>query len=143
MGKAIDLLIDTDVVLDLLLNRPEYSDDAAKVLSLCELGRLKGYITPIIFGNIYYFVQKSMGTSDAVRTSLALLNIVDLIPNTKNSIQDALLSAIPDKEDAMQSLAASHSNRNISAIITRNIKDYKLSAIPALSPSDFLLDFNQ
>lgn len=143
MGKGIAVLIDSDVVLDLLLNRPKYSDDAAKLLSLCEFGEINGFITPIIFGNIYYFIQKSSGTPDAIRTCLSLLNILDLIPNTKASIRDALLSAIPDKEDAMQSMAASHSTKNITTIITRNIKDYKMSAIPAISPSDFLLQFKK
>lgn len=139
MGKGVAILIDTDIVLDLLLNRPGYSDDAARLLTLCELGKVKGFITPIIFGNIYYFSQKASGTSNAVRTCLSLLNILELIPNTKESLRDALLSAIPDKEEAMQSLAASHSDTKISAIITRNIKAYKMSAIPAISPSDFLL----
>lgn len=143
MGKEVAILIDTDIVLDLLLNRPDYSDDAARLLTLCELGKVKGFITPIIFGNIYYFSQKASGTSNAVRTCLSLLNILDLIPNTKESLRDALLSAIPDKEDAMQSLATSHCDTKISAIITRNIKDYKMSAIPAISPSDFLLQLKK
>lgn len=137
MGQPIAVLIDTDVVLDLLLDRTNFSDNAAKLLTLCEQGKVKGYITPIIFANVFYFIQKAAGADQAILKSLALLKILDLIPVSKVNIIDALLSPMADKEDAMQSTAAI-ANGTISAIITRNVNDYKKSALPAMAPSDFL-----
>jgi predicted nucleic acid-binding protein len=137
MGKKIDILIDTDVILDLLLDRPEFSENAAKLLSLCERGEVNGYVTPIIFANVFYFLKKVAGTEQAVLKSLALLNFLEVIPATKSNIKEALFSPMVDKEDAMQSMAA-YSHGSIHAIVTRNVKGYKKSPLQAILPGDVI-----
>ncbi|MCH8545969.1 MAG: PIN domain-containing protein [Cryomorphaceae bacterium] len=137
MGKRIDVLIDTDVILDLLLDRSDYSDDAAKLFTLCERGEINGYVTPIIFANMFYFLKKVAGSEQAVLKSLALLNFLEVIPVTKPNIKEALFSPMADKEDAMQSMAA-YSHGRIHAIVTRNVKGYKKSPLQAVLPGDVL-----
>ena len=137
MGKRIDVLIDTDVILDLLLDRPVYSEESAKLLTLCERGEVNGYVTPIIFANVFYFLKKVAGSEQAVLKSLALLNILEVIPVTKSNIKEALFSPMADKENAMQSMAA-YSHGSIHAIVTRNVKDYKKSPLQAVLPGDVI-----
>jgi predicted nucleic acid-binding protein len=137
MGQPVTILIDTDVILDLLLDRKKFSDDAAMLITLCEQSKVKAYVTPIIFANVYYFIQKTAGAHQAILKSLALLKILDVIPVSKANIIDALVSPMADKEDAMQS-AGAVANGTIHAIVTRNVNDYKKSPLIAITPADFL-----
>ena len=142
MGKPIGVLIDTDVLLDLLLDLENFGDQAAAILSLCEQGKLKGYLTPVIFANLFYFLEKSGSKELAIVKSEALLRFLDAIPISKKAILNALISKIGDKEEALQSFAALEYG-NIFALITRNVKDYKQSALPAFSPLQFLAQLEE
>jgi predicted nucleic acid-binding protein len=137
MGKPIAILIDTDVLLDLLLDRENFGNEAAALLSRCEEGTLQGYLTPVIFANLFYFLEKKASKEQAVIKCEALLRFLEVIPISKKAILDALISKIADKEDALQSFAAQEQGQ-IFAIITRNVKDYKKSVIPAFSPPQFI-----
>lgn len=53
------ILIDTDVILDFFFDRKPFSDDASKVLSLCEKGEILGFVTPVMISNIYYLLRKT------------------------------------------------------------------------------------
>jgi predicted nucleic acid-binding protein len=53
------ILIDTDVLLDFFYDRQPFSIDAAKVLSICELKLIHGYVTPVICSNLYYLLRQN------------------------------------------------------------------------------------
>jgi len=53
------VLIHTDVILDLLLDRKPFSDDAANFLSLCELKRIQGFVSPIIISKVYCILRQT------------------------------------------------------------------------------------
>jgi len=55
----IKVLIDTDVILDFFFDRKPYSDDAAKIFSLCESKKILGFVTPVIYCkmNIRYYTS--------------------------------------------------------------------------------------
>lgn len=53
------VLIHTDVILDLLLDRKPFSDDAANLLSLCELKRIQGFVSPIIISKVYCILRQT------------------------------------------------------------------------------------
>ena len=50
------VLIDTDVILDFFFDRKPFSDNAAQILTLCELNQIKGFITSVIISNVYYLL---------------------------------------------------------------------------------------
>jgi hypothetical protein len=52
-------------------------------------------------------------------------------------VRNALQSGFSDFEDGLQYFCALD-NKHIDAIITRNVKDYKNSTLPVLTPGDFL-----
>lgn len=68
-----------------------------------------------------------------MRNIFQLVLILDLSGDICVSELD---SPIPDYEDAVAIKIAE--NNNISYIITRNLKDFSDSPIPAFSPEDFL-----
>jgi len=131
------ILIDSDVIIDFLVNRHPFSVHAISIVALCEKKVLKGYITPIIIANAYYILRKGNSHAAILNQIRNLLNIVDVTEINKDSILKALNSEFKDFEDALQNFSAVR-NGNISTIITRNIKDYKKSALAVLTPETFL-----
>jgi predicted nucleic acid-binding protein len=131
------VLIDTDVILDFFFDRKPFSEDAARILSLCEAGKLKGFITPVICSNSYYLLNQTASHKKVVEKLSQLLNIIGVLSMDREIVIQALGSGFSDFEDALQNFSAIKSGF-INAILTRNVKDYKGSAIGVLTPENFL-----
>ena len=69
------ILLDTDVILDFLFDRKPFSEDSAKLLSLCEKGEIKGFVTAIMLSNIYYLLRKSAKHEKVIESLKSLLLI--------------------------------------------------------------------
>lgn len=131
------ILIDTDVILDFFLDREPFSENAAKILSLCENGQISGFVTPVIIGNVYYLLSQKAKQEKVIDKLKILLLIIDVLVIDKNAILTALNSNFKDFEDAMQNYAA-EMNGIIDVIVTRNFKDYKKSRLGVMHPEEFL-----
>lgn len=131
------VLIDTDVILDFFFDRKPFSDNAAKVLSLCESKEITGFITSVIVSNIYYLLRKTASHDKVIEKLNQLISIMKVLSTDKKVIQNALNSKFKDFEDALQNFSAEQAN-DIDAIITRNTKDFKNSNIGVLTPESYL-----
>ena len=136
-----NILIDTDVILDFFFDREPFSDNAAIILSYCELNKLNGFITPVICSNVYYLLRRTSKHEKVIERLSQLLTFIDVLQMDKEIIVEALNSRFKDFEDALQNFAAVKSG-NIDAIITRNIKDFANSKIGVLTPDSFLKTIN-
>lgn len=136
-----NILIDTDVVLDLFFNRTPYSDSAAVILSLCENKLINGFITPVICSNVYYLLRKTAKHEKVMEKLSQLLTIVDVLQMDREVVVEAINSKFKDFEDALQNFAAAKAG-NIDAIVTRNVKDYTKSKIGVLTPDNFIKIIN-
>ncbi len=132
-----EVLIDTDVILDFFFDRKPFSEDAAKILSMCENAKIKGFVTSIILSNIYYLLRKTATRERVIEKLKMLLKIIDLIITDKKAVEDALNSEFKDFEDALQNFSA-HNTNQIRVIITRNTKDYKTSKLAIMNPETYL-----
>lgn len=131
------VLIDTDVILDFFFDRKPFADDAAKILSLCELKEIKGFVTPVIISNVYYLLRQTAKHEKVIENLKALLQTIDVLLMDKNTILRALSSDFKDFEDALQNFAADESNI-IEVILTRNFKDFKSSKLSVSTPENYL-----
>ncbi|MFP9100804.1 PIN domain-containing protein [Flavobacterium sp. RHBU_24] len=131
------ILIDSDVIIDFLIDRHPFSEHAISIVALCEKQIIKGYITPLIIANAYYILRKGNSHTAILDQIKRLLSIIDVAEINKDSILQALNSDFKDFEDALQNFSAER-NGNISIIITRNVKDYKKSALAVFTPETFL-----
>jgi predicted nucleic acid-binding protein len=131
------VLIDTDVILDFFFDRKPFSDNAAKVLSLCESGEIKGFITSVIISNIYYLLKQTSTHEKVVEKLKQLVIITEVLTTDKDAIIKALNSNFKDFEDAMQNYSA-ELNGQIDLIVTRNIKDFKNSSLGVMTPGNYL-----
>lgn len=128
------ILIDTNVILDVLCDRPEFVDDSLKVFKYCEAKQITGCISALSIPNIVYIMRKELDNEkikDILNTLTSLFTIVDL--RERDLIKGADLD-FSDYEDALQSVCASRVKANY--IVTRNIKDFKNSSVPAIKPSE-------
>ncbi|MDP3359822.1 MAG: PIN domain-containing protein [Lutibacter sp.] len=131
------ILIDTDVILDFFFDREPFSENAAKILSLCEKKDIIGFVTPVIVSNVYYLLSQKAKQEKVIQKLKILITILEVLVIDKNAIIVALNSEFKDFEDALQNYSA-ELNGEIDIIITRNTKDYKKSQIGIMNPENFL-----
>ena len=134
MDKA---LIDTDVILDFFFDRQPFSVYATNIFSLCESNKLDGFVTPVIYSNVYYLLRQTARHEKVIAKLKQLLLITDVLPVDKEVVSNALNSGFNDFEDALQNFSAIKYG-NIDVILTRNLKDYKKSEIGVFTPETYI-----
>ncbi len=131
------ILMDTDVILDFFFDREPFSENAAKILSLCESKEITGFVTPVIISNVYYLLRQSAKHEKVIEKLKMLVSITSVLVISKDVILEALNSDFKDFEDALQNYSAQRSNE-IDVVITRNTKDYKNSSLAVMTPDNYL-----
>lgn len=131
------VLIDTDVILDFFFDRKPFSENASKMLSLCESKEVIGHITPVIISNVYYLLRQTAKHEKVIEKLTLLISFTEILVMDKNAIVQALSSDFKDFEDALQNYSA-ELNKEIDIIITRNVKDYKNSNLAIITPDSYL-----
>lgn len=131
------ILIDTDVILDFFFDRKPFSDDATKILMLCEKKVISGFVTPVIISNVYYLLKKTAKHEKVIQNLKMLINMIDIATINKETILEALNSDFKDFEDAIQNFSAQY-DKEIKVIVTRNIKDFKESSLSVMTPETYL-----
>ena len=131
------VLFDTDVLLDFLFDRKPFSDHTLKLLLACQDKKMIGFITPVIFSNMYYILRQQASHVYVKEKLDVLLSILRVLPMSEQTVHLAMNSSFKDMEDALQYFSALK-NANVDAILTRNTKDFKKSAIPVFLPSEWI-----
>jgi PIN domain. len=132
-----DLFIDTDVIIDFLIDRKPFSREAAIIFTLIEQRKLKGHISSLTFSNLYYVLRKFESHNKVISKLDSLSKLGIILKVDDQTIKNAITSGFPDFEDSIQYFCALESKK-IDVIITRNIKDFRNSDLPVMSPGDFL-----
>ncbi|MDB4583592.1 PIN domain-containing protein [Draconibacterium sp.] len=132
-----NLLIDTNIILDLLAKRDPFYEGAVQIFSLADKNKLTLGISSLSFANTNYVLSKLKSKQEAreiIRKFKVLVNVLSL--NDK-IIELALNdSAFDDFEDGLQYYTAIENNQDY--IITRDLKDFKSSKIPVMTAQEFL-----
>ena len=130
------IFIDTDIILDLIQKREPYYKDAIRLFSLVEEKQVVGYVSPLIFANLYYILRKTDSKLFAIQTLVRLKALVRVITLDEKIIELALSSGFKDFEDAIQYYAAL--GVKLKYLITRNKADYKESGIIVCTAREYL-----
>lgn len=129
-------LIDTNVLLDVALNREPFSADSGAVLDQAQRGRIEGWVALHTLANFYYIFSQGADSKPA-RTFIAdLLRFVQVAECGTKHVEKALALPMADFEDALQCAAALSCHADY--IVTRNLADFRRSPIPALAPDQAL-----
>ena len=127
------ILIDCDVLLDVMAGREKFLADSARVLDACETGKIHGAIAWHTLANAYYLADDG---KQALKFFDDLLAFVEVVGGDTESARAAIHSGFADFEDALQSVCAAKFGADF--ILTRYVKDYRLSRIKAIAPADFI-----
>jgi predicted nucleic acid-binding protein len=130
------VLVDTNVVLDVLLDRQPFAKDAAEIFALTEKSRIEGYLCSTTVTTIDYLLGQALPPAKAKEALRQLLDMFEIAPVNRPVLEQALRSGIADFEDAVLEQAA----RLIlaDAIATRNVKDFKNASVPILDPAELI-----
>lgn len=129
------LLIDTNVILDLVLNRTNAATSASLFRKI-SIAKDSAYITASSVTDLFYIIRKETHNINLSYSIMEkILKIVSVITVTESDICTALMLKWNDFEDCVQYAAARRNG--IDYIITNNTKDFKNSVIPAIIPKDF------
>ena len=124
------ILIDTNVILDVLCDRTDFVESSSKIWKLCEVEKIDGYISALSIPNIVYILRKEL-TPEKTQQIIEQLFMIFHIADLKSS--DMKTS---DYEDAIQMVCAQR--MKVDFIVTRNIKDFIESKVPAMKPDELL-----
>lgn len=131
--------MDTDIILDVLLNREPHYEDSSLIFSSFENNKVKLFTSPSVIINAQYIAQKQLSKEKCRTAFKYLLQYFSIIDADKQVILEAYNSGFSDIEDAIQYYTVLNSGI-IDFIITRNVKDYKRnnSRVLILTPGQFL-----
>ncbi len=130
------LLVDTNVVLDVVLDRHPWAGDAAALLDAVEKGRAQGYFTGHAVTTVYYIVEKQRGHAVAATAVSDLLELLSVVPLGTADFQRALGLALNDYEDGVQAAACLHVGADY--LVTRNPKDFQGAPVTTRAPGEVL-----
>jgi predicted nucleic acid-binding protein len=133
----LKILFDTNVVLDVLMNRPPHAETAAQLLVLVEeKEKLQGFLGATSVTTIHYLLRKSLGVTRAQKHLQTLLSLFNVAPIDWDVLADALVLNFSDFEDAVLHEAARHVGAI--GIVTRDAKGFKKSNMRVYSPMELL-----
>jgi predicted nucleic acid-binding protein len=98
----VKILIDTNIVLDLILERETFVEDAIALFEKIEQGNLVGYIAATTITNIFYIIRKTEGREVALAAIHRLLIGLQFCPVDLQTVEMALSLGLKDFEDSIQ-----------------------------------------
>lgn len=130
------LMIDTNVLLDVLLDREPFSEDSQIVWKLCETYTAEGMISSLSFANMIYVLRKHVDPKRVMNLITELSLIFRFKPLDQGILYVAAACQWEDFEDAIQfATAAMH---KADYIVTRDKDGFRGSEIPVITPHELV-----
>ncbi len=131
------VLIDTNIVLDFLLQREPFFQDADLLFQAIDAGQVIGYVTATTLTDIFYISRKHTRSVEHARQTVSeTLTAMVICPIDRAVLELAFNSGLVDFEDAVQIFGAVA--QGLDVILTRDSKGFLSSPIPVLSVQDLL-----
>lgn len=136
--KPSKILLDTNILLDSILQRDEFVVNARKVIRYC-VSLADGYVAAHSLTNIFYVLSQSekRPIEDCRQNIIKICQLFKICEINKENVIKAVTNIdFEDFEDSLQYACAE--DVDIDVIITRNVKDFPKKQIPVLTPAEFL-----
>ena len=130
------VLVDTNVVLDVLLDRKPFAEAATQVFALVEESKIEGFLCATTVTTIDYLLAQALVPTKARETLHRLLNLFEIAPVNRPVLEQALHSDISDFEDAVLEQAGRLVGADV--IVTRNLKDFQIFTITVFDPLELI-----
>ncbi|MBD1808991.1 PIN domain-containing protein [Microcoleus sp. FACHB-SPT15] len=130
------VLLDTNIIVDVALERQPFVEDSEIVISLVEQGQIEGYISASSFGDLYYIIRKEKGRDLALEFLREIVTVCQVATVDMTAINMALGANFRDFEDAIQNSTAIVNQ--LDAIITRNPQDFPVTTPRIMTPEQLI-----
>lgn len=127
------LLLDLNVFLDVILDRPPDADISSALWAAIERGEGQGMVPAHGVTTIFYLLEKARGGEFARNGVEGLIRVFDVAPVDDEVVRRALALAWPDFEDAVCAAAAEASGCD--ALVTRDADGYPNAPLPVIDPA--------
>ena len=133
----MEVLIDTNILLDWFLKREPWYETSKIILNKLWFGHEKSYLTIHSICDLFYIIDKAFSVDEKKKLLQLLLSRNEIISETPQDIRLFIENKKwSDLEDGLQMQCAA--NYKLDYIITRNLSDFASSPVPAIAPQDFL-----
>jgi predicted nucleic acid-binding protein len=130
------VLLDNNVILDAMLQRPPWHKEADAILQAAALGQVTCATTPLSLATIFYVGRQVVGTGTARAAVRKYALAFAILPIDKQTLLDA--DALPGSDFEDNILIAAAVAASLDAIVTRNRADFSHSPIPVWDPAELL-----
>jgi len=131
------LFIDTNIVIDLLSRREPFFEEAAELFSLADKKQVELSVSSLTIANTSYALLRQMDSNKAKSVLRKLRLILKILPLDDKIIGLALNDeTYSDFKDGLQYFTAIEYGQEL--IITRNLKDFNNSKLPAMTARQFI-----
>lgn len=130
------IFLDTNIILDIALERPIFFQHSSKIFEKLAEGRILCFLSATSIKDIYFLISKEKSKEIAKEFILDLVEIMQILAVDRNIVIHAVNSDFSDFEDSIQNSVADLNG--IDWIITRNKKDFRQSRLQVLSPEEAL-----
>jgi predicted nucleic acid-binding protein len=138
----VRVLVDTNIVLDFLLQREPFSQDAELLFQAIDTGEIGGYVTATTLTDIFYISRRHTRSVEQARQAVSeILTAMMICPVDRVVLESAFNSGLADFEDAIQIFSAV--TQGLEAIVTRDAQGFLSSPIPVLSIQELLQQIRQ
>ena len=128
----ISVLVDTNVVLDVLLDRRPHAPHSTALWAHIESGRMRGFLSAHSVTTIHYLLRRELGENGTRKVIASVLSVFAVALVNDKVLAEALVSNSHDFEDAVTAAAARHAQCNF--IVTRDPRGFKGSTVKAIAP---------
>lgn len=135
------LFLDTNVILDVVLNRQNFCEQAQKILQLSIDGECELCASDVTFTTVSYYARKNRTREQLYEVLRTLRELIVVAPTGRESIDWAISQEWKDFEDAVQYYAAFRAGADY--VVSRNVRDYPYDDVPAVTPNDILAMFHK
>ncbi|NJL40346.1 MAG: PIN domain-containing protein [Leptolyngbyaceae cyanobacterium SM1_4_3] len=136
------VLVDTNIVLDFLLQREPFSQNAEMLFQAIDKEEVVGYITATTLTDIFYIARRHTRDVEQARQAVSeTLTAMAICPVDRTVLELAFDSGLNDFEDAVQIFSAV--TQGLDAIVTRDAQGFLSSPISVLSVQELLQQVKQ
>ena len=135
-NMVLRILVDTNVLLDYLLCREPFEQDARKIVFACKQKKVIACIAAHSISNMFFILRKEFSVEERRGILTSLCQLFEIEGIDKNKILEALANEnFSDFEDCLQMECALAFKADY--IVTKNVSDFKSSKISCLEPGEF------
>ena len=131
------VLVDTNILIDYVLVRQPFFSSAERIVMLCDSKKPEGYIAAHTVMNMFFILRHDYKTEERKNILKELCEIFNVVGIDQKKIIASLENEdFSDVEDCLQTECAKSCGADY--IVTRNVKDFQNSEVPAILPDEFL-----